>query len=83
MVGRVGPDMTEVRVLCIPMEINDGGGSKVNSYVLFWIFRGHMGPYGPVWAHMGPAWALEEREKFKKKRILFLRNAYFSKICVF
>ena len=27
MESRVGPDMTEVRVLCIPLKINDGGGS--------------------------------------------------------
>ena len=27
MEWRIGPDMTEVRVLCIPLEINDGGGS--------------------------------------------------------
>ena len=26
MEWRVGPDMTEVRVLCIPLKINDGGG---------------------------------------------------------
>ena len=26
MESRVGPDMTEVRVLCIPLVINDGGG---------------------------------------------------------
>ena len=28
MESRVGPDMTEVRVLCIPLEINDGGGRR-------------------------------------------------------
>ena len=27
MEWRVGPDMTEVRVLCFPLKVNDGGGS--------------------------------------------------------
>ena len=35
---------------------------------LIWTF---MGPYGPVWARMDLARALEEREKFKKDAILF------------
>ena len=29
-----------------------------------WAHTGHMGPYGPLWAHMDPARALEERDKF-------------------
>ena len=33
MESRVGPDMTEVRVLCIPLEINDGGGRL--PYILY------------------------------------------------
>ena len=41
-----------------------------------------MGPYGPVRAHMGPARALEEREKFRKN-IFSLRNTFLSKIVVF
>ena len=28
MEWRVGPDMTEVRVLCIPLEIDDGCGKE-------------------------------------------------------
>ena len=41
-----------------------------------------MGPYEPLWAHMGPARALEEREKVKKmhpffKYHIFLRNRRF------
>ena len=31
---------------------------------IFWDFSG---PFGPIWAHMGPARAFEEREKFMKK----------------
>ena len=30
-----------------------------------------MSPYGPMWARMGPARALEERDKFKKNHFLF------------
>ena len=40
---------------------------------------GNMGPYGP---RMGPAQALEEREKFRKKTF-FLRNIFFLKNIVF
>ena len=32
-------------------------------FVFFFDFSG---PYGPIWARMGPARALEEREKFRK-----------------
>ena len=42
---------------------------------------GNMGPYGPVWARIGPTRALEEREKFKKT--YFLNKTFFSKIIVF
>ena len=30
-----------------------------------------MGPHGPLWAHMGPAGALEEWEKLKKDAPFF------------
>ena len=40
------------------------------------------GFFGHLWAHMGPARALGEQEKFKKDS-LFLRNTFFSKIIVF
>ena len=46
-------------------------------YVYFFDFSG---PYGPIWARMGPARALEEREKFRKN--YFLRNTCLSKIVV-
>ena len=30
MESRAGPDMTEVRVLCVPLKINDGvGGNRI------------------------------------------------------
>ena len=49
-----------------------------------WPIRAHMGPYGPVWAHMGRARALEAREKFRENVFIFLSNIFlFSKIVVF
>ena len=42
-----------------------------------------MGPYGPAWARMGPARALDEREKFWKNAPAFVSNACLSKIVVF
>ena len=41
-----------------------------------------MGPYRPVWAHMGSARALEERDKFRKTP-LFVRDTFFLKVLVF
>ena len=41
-----------------------------------------MGPYGPIWAHMGPARALEEREKLKKSEPFF-QVTFFLEIFVF
>ena len=41
-----------------------------------------MGPSRPVLAHMGPAQALEEREKLMKN-VHFLRNTSLLKIVVF
>ena len=57
----MGPAMTEVGVLCIPLEITDGGGSKAICLRIFWDFsapygplRAHLGPYGRIWARPGP-----------------------------
>ena len=41
-----------------------------------------MGSYGPVWANVGPARALEERDKFRKN-MFCLRNTLFLKIVIF
>ena len=35
------------------------------------LFTYSFGFFGPLWAHMGPARALEEREKFKKSAPFF------------
>ena len=60
---------------------------KINGiYVIFQDLsrRTHKGPYGPIrahiWARMGPARALEEREKFGKN--IFRSNTSLSKIVV-
>jgi len=45
----------------------------------FGLIRADIGPYGPLWASMGPAQALEEREKFKRN-IFILHNTFLSKI---
>ena len=45
-------------------------------------FLDFSGPYGPLWAHVGPARALEEREKFRKNA-LFFRAAFLSTDVVF
>ena len=42
-----------------------------------------LGFSGSIWAHVGPARALEEREKYKKNLPLFLRNTFLFKIFVF
>ena len=42
-----------------------------------------MGPFGPVWAHMGPARALEKRKKIWKVAPLFCPTHFVSKIVVF
>ena len=45
-VNRVGPDMAEVRVLCIPLEINDRGGivdypTQYEPYFHLWVWVGN------------------------------------------
>ena len=46
-------------------------------------FSDYSGPYGHIRAHMGPARALEERERFRKITLLCLSNTFFSNIIVF
>ena len=67
------------------------GFIKGNVFRIFLDFSGPYGPigaqmgsYGPTWACMGPAQALEEQEKFRKSAdLFFLRNAFFLKIIIF
>ena len=42
-----------------------------------------MGTYAPVWAHMSPARALEEWERFRKNAAFFVRHTFFPQIMVF
>ena len=57
-------------------------------YIFFLIFRVHVGPYGTIRAHMGPAliwawpWPLKSGRGSEKTNF-FLSNTLFSKIIVF
>ena len=46
---------------------------------IFGPIRAHMGAYGSVWARMGPARALEEREKFRKNEFASVSNVFSQK----
>ena len=46
---------------------------------IVYVFFGDLSsPYGPIRAHMGPARALEEREKFRKKIFFAQHMCFFS-----